>query len=231
MQGRQTATSLLILTSRPSLTPSPHRAQRTRERGCPGASISPYSTSTGSTSFGNNLTIFAGDDSIIQAINGNTLDIGGTLDVDLDVFGNSPTTTGNLLRLRTLSGGSAITIGGDAFLSANADGQDALDNGLNGGNATGGSVIVQTASNGSIAILGDLNMSADGTGGDQFFSDGNGGNGIGGTAQILANGDGVFIAGLAATGRYRLAGKSTLSLAPSMHWPAPLMMIDTEATE
>jgi len=40
-----------------------------------------------------------------------------------------------------------------------------------------------------------------------------------------------LVVGLAATWRYRLVSKKNLSLTPSMHWPEPVMLIDSEATE
>ena len=40
-----------------------------------------------------------------------------------------------------------------------------------------------------------------------------------------------LIGGLPLTWRYRLVGEKTLSLTPSMHWPEPVMMIDTDAKE
>src|SRR5438132_412945 len=40
-----------------------------------------------------------------------------------------------------------------------------------------------------------------------------------------------LIVGPLVTWRFRLVGNKTLSLAPSMHWPEPVMMIDTEASE
>ena len=38
-----------------------------------------------------------------------------------------------------------------------------------------------------------------------------------------------LVIGLPLTWRYRLVGKKSLSLTPSMHWPEPVMMIDTDA--
>jgi MFS family permease/quinol monooxygenase YgiN len=40
-----------------------------------------------------------------------------------------------------------------------------------------------------------------------------------------------LVIGLPLTWRYRLSGKKSLSLTPSMHWPEPVMMINTEAKE
>jgi MFS family permease len=40
-----------------------------------------------------------------------------------------------------------------------------------------------------------------------------------------------LIVGLPLTWRYRLAGKKSLSLAPSLHWPEPVVVIDTNANE
>jgi predicted MFS family arabinose efflux permease/quinol monooxygenase YgiN len=40
-----------------------------------------------------------------------------------------------------------------------------------------------------------------------------------------------LIIGLPLTWRYSLVGKKNLSLTPSMHWPEPVMMIDTDAKE
>jgi quinol monooxygenase YgiN len=40
-----------------------------------------------------------------------------------------------------------------------------------------------------------------------------------------------LVIGPLATRRFSLAGNKNLSLAPSMHWPEPVMMIDTEASE
>jgi len=40
-----------------------------------------------------------------------------------------------------------------------------------------------------------------------------------------------LVAGLPLTWRYRLVGKKSLSLTPSMHWPEPIMMIDTDVKE
>jgi predicted MFS family arabinose efflux permease/quinol monooxygenase YgiN len=40
-----------------------------------------------------------------------------------------------------------------------------------------------------------------------------------------------LVVGPLATWRFRLVGNKNLSLAPSMHWPEPVMMIDTEASE
>jgi MFS family permease len=40
-----------------------------------------------------------------------------------------------------------------------------------------------------------------------------------------------LVIGLPLTWRYRLVGKNSLSLTPSMHWPQPVMMIDADASE
>ena len=40
-----------------------------------------------------------------------------------------------------------------------------------------------------------------------------------------------LLIGLAATWRYRLVGDENLSLTPSMHWPEPIVMIDTQPEE
>ena len=40
-----------------------------------------------------------------------------------------------------------------------------------------------------------------------------------------------LLIGLGATWRYRLVGDENLSLTPSMHWPEPVVLIDTEPTE
>jgi quinol monooxygenase YgiN len=42
---------------------------------------------------------------------------------------------------------------------------------------------------------------------------------------------GFLITGLLLTWRYRLVGKKSLSLAPSLHWPEPVVVIDTNANE
>jgi len=41
----------------------------------------------------------------------------------------------------------------------------------------------------------------------------------------------IALIGPLVTWRFRLPGNKNLSLAPSMHWPEPVMMIDTEASE
>ena len=144
-------------------------------------------TSTGPTVFGNNLDIYAGADSFIQAINGNTLSIGGTLTANVDKFGTTAQTTGNLLRF-SASGNSTLTVGGNVFLSAQAFGAGTNVDGTNAGNATGGTVIVQTGSGSTIGINGALNINVDGYGGGHNGLNGAAGNGTGGIAQILANG-------------------------------------------
>jgi len=40
-----------------------------------------------------------------------------------------------------------------------------------------------------------------------------------------------LVIGLPLTWRYRLVGKKSLSLAPSLHWPEPLVVIDTNPDE
>jgi quinol monooxygenase YgiN len=40
-----------------------------------------------------------------------------------------------------------------------------------------------------------------------------------------------LITGLLLTWRYRLVGKKSLSLAPSLHWPEPVVVIDTNPDE
>ena len=45
-----------------------------------------------------------------------------------------------------------------------------------------------------------------------------------------ASGIGLLI-GLIATWRYRLPGDEDVSLTPSMHWPEPIVMIDTQPDE
>src|SRR5216683_1172669 len=53
---------------------------------------------------------------------------------------------------------------------------------------------------------------------------------IGVSTALLFAAIGLFV-GPAAGWRYRLAGNTNLSLTPSMHWPEPVMMIDTEGSE
>ena len=142
-------------------------------------------TDTGNTSFGRNLTLFAGENSIIAANNGNALSIGGDLTAILDEGGTGPLTTGNLLRLHTVSA-STLTIGGNAFLSAQAFGAGDAD--VDAGDAVGGTVIVQTSSGGTIDIAGNLDIDVDGFGGGQFGFGAAAGDGTGGIAHILANG-------------------------------------------
>jgi quinol monooxygenase YgiN len=50
------------------------------------------------------------------------------------------------------------------------------------------------------------------------------------SAALVLSAVGLFIGPLA-TWRFRLAGSENLSLAPSMHWPEPVMMIDADASE
>ncbi len=50
------------------------------------------------------------------------------------------------------------------------------------------------------------------------------------SAALLFAAVGLLI-GLVATWRYRLAGDENLSLAPSLHWPEPVVLIDAEASE
>ncbi|WP_283938192.1 hypothetical protein [Sphingomonas brevis] len=149
-------------------------------------------TSTGNSSFDSgslvnltNLTIRAGDDSIVTASNGNTLHIAGDLNANLDMFGTGPTTTGNLFRLSTISN-STLTIGGNVFISAKSFGAAGAD--INGGNATGGTAIVQTSSGGTIDIAGSLDINVDAEGGSVTGFQLAGGNATGGIAHILANG-------------------------------------------
>jgi len=52
--------------------------------------------------------------------------------------------------------------------------------------------------------------------------------GISNTLALSAVG---LVIGLPLTWRYRLTGKQTLSLAPSLHWPEPVVVIDTNANE
>ena len=149
-------------------------------------------TSTGNTSFdsGNlliptRLTIRAGDDSIVTASNGNTLNIAGDLNANLDVFGTAAITTGNVFRLSTISN-STLTVGGNVSISAKAVGAGGED--ANGGSATGGTAIVQTSSGGTIDITGSLDINVDAEGGNVTGFQLAGGNATGGTAHILANG-------------------------------------------
>jgi filamentous hemagglutinin family protein len=147
-------------------------------------------TSSGDTSFGldptsTSLTLFARADSIITANNGNTLSIAGDLFANLDSFGTGALTTGNVLRLSTISA-STLTVGGDVFLSAQSFG--AGNEGLDAGDAIGGTVIVQTSSGGTIDIAGGLDINVDGWGGEQSGFGAAGGDGTGGQAHILANG-------------------------------------------
>jgi MFS family permease len=53
---------------------------------------------------------------------------------------------------------------------------------------------------------------------------------VGLSTALLFAAVGLLI-GLVATWRYRLVDDENLSLTPSMHWPEPVMMIDTEASE
>ena len=53
---------------------------------------------------------------------------------------------------------------------------------------------------------------------------------VGVSAALACAAVGLVIGPLA-TWRFRLVGNKNLSLAPSMHWPEPVMMIDTEASE
>jgi hypothetical protein len=48
-------------------------------------------------------------------------------------------------------------------------------------------------------------------------------------ALVLSNA-GLFI-GLPVTWRYRLAGKKSLSLTRSLHWPEPVVVIDTNTDQ
>ena len=132
------------------------------------------------------LTLFASDDSIITAINGNTLAISGTLFANVDEFGTGPTTTGNQLRVTANGTGSTLTVGESVFLSAATYGSDAGE-GIEAGDATGGTVIIQTGSGSTIDIVGDVGINVDGYGGDVFFGE-TAGSGTGGAAHILANG-------------------------------------------
>jgi len=50
------------------------------------------------------------------------------------------------------------------------------------------------------------------------------------SAALLLAAIGLVIGPLL-TWRFRLVGNENISLAPSMHWPEPVMMIDTEASE
>ena len=53
---------------------------------------------------------------------------------------------------------------------------------------------------------------------------------VGVSSALLFAAVGLFI-GLVATWRYHLVSDENLSLAPSMHWPEPIVMIDTEPEE
>ena len=53
---------------------------------------------------------------------------------------------------------------------------------------------------------------------------------VGVSSALLFAAIGLLI-GPVATWRYRLAGNENLSLLPSMHWPEPVMLIDTDAAE
>jgi quinol monooxygenase YgiN len=50
------------------------------------------------------------------------------------------------------------------------------------------------------------------------------------SAALIIAAIGLLIGPLV-TWRFRLVGSENISLAPSMHWPEPVMMIDTEASE
>ncbi len=146
-------------------------------------------SASGATSFDGLLNLTSGGNTLIEALNGNGLDIAG------DLFANAfsasgGSSTGQQVELRA-QGGSTLSVGGDVFLSADSFGAGAADDGLNGANATGGNVIVRATNSGTITISGSLDMSADGFGGDNFFSNGAGGNGTGGLAYIQASGGGT----------------------------------------
>jgi MFS family permease len=53
---------------------------------------------------------------------------------------------------------------------------------------------------------------------------------VGISNALLLSAVGLVI-GLPLTWRYRLVSKESLSLTPSMHWPEPVMLIDTDASE
>jgi filamentous hemagglutinin family protein len=144
-------------------------------------------TGNGNTSFDRDLTLFASADSIIAATNGNSLAIGETLFANVDEFGTGPATTGNELRVTAIGDGSTLTVGGNAFLSATAYGAGDGE-GIDPGDATGGTVILQTGSGSTIDIDGNLDIAADGFGGNVSGFDAAAGDGTGGQVHILANG-------------------------------------------
>jgi filamentous hemagglutinin family protein len=165
-------------------------------------------SASGATAFGGFLSLNSGGNTLIEALNGNSLDIAG--DLFASAFSNlgGGGSAGQQVEVRA-QGGSTLTIGGDATLNADSFGADAADDGLNGANATGGNVIVRATNSGTITIAGSLDMSADGFGGDNFFSNGAGGNGTGGLAYIQASGGGtVNVTGVTSVSAEGFGGSS-----------------------
>jgi len=146
-------------------------------------------SASGATGFGGYLSLTSGGNTLIEALNGNSLGIAGNLFASA-FSASGGGTTGQQVELRA-QGSSTISVGGNVSLNADSFGADAADDGLNGANATGGNVIVRATNSGTITISGSLDMSADGFGGNNFFSNGAGGNGTGGLAYIQASGGGT----------------------------------------
>ncbi len=152
--------------------------------------------------------MFAGDDSIITAINGNALTIGGTLFANADAFGSfaSPSVTGNLLRLTANGTGSTLTVGGDVFLSAAAmpattakastpatrSAERSSSRPAAGARSTSPAISTST-STAMAATRPSVRRSGDGTGGTAHIL-ANGGSGssltVGGPVNVSANGTG-----------------------------------------
>ncbi|HTK58528.1 MAG TPA: hypothetical protein VL336_06065 [Sphingomicrobium sp.] len=141
--------------------------------------------------FGNDLTAIggakttSGGNVLIDGSNGHSLTIAGNLHARAWRQNADGSETGLITRLGA-EGGSTVTVNGDVNLDSDSFGANAADNGLNGGNATGGSAQINIGANSSLHIVGSATVHADGYGGSQFFGDGAGGNGTGGQALVMA---------------------------------------------
>ncbi|QDP19651.1 beta strand repeat-containing protein [Sphingomonas xanthus] len=149
------------------------------------------SSAGGALSFGRDLTVYGGEATtvggniLIDAANGNALTIGGDLYARAFRRNADGSETGLITRLGA-TGGSTATIGGSVWLNSDSYGAPAQDNGLNGGNATGGNAQINIGNNSTLTVGGNVSVSADGYGGEQYYGDGSGGNGTGGTALVMS---------------------------------------------
>ena len=145
----------------------------------------------GALTFGGNLSVIGGartttgGNVLIDGLNGNALTIAGNLDARGFRKNADGSDTGLITRLGA-EGGSTVTVGGNVTLDSDSFGAPAADNGLNGGDATGGNAQINIGANSTLHIVGSATVHADGYGGSNAFGGGAGGKGTGGQALVMA---------------------------------------------